>query len=60
MNFSKSTFQKFNLATEMAEEIDFENGDFRKLKGSVTLTLNLDDVEVISFDLSVRPLFISL
>ena len=45
---------KFNLATEMAE-IDFENGDFRKFKGSVTLTL-----KVISFDLSHRPLFISL
>ena len=36
---------KFNLATEMAEEIDFENGDFRKFKGSVTLTLTLDDLE---------------
>ena len=34
---------KFNLATEMAKEIDFENGDFRKFKGSVTLTL--DDLE---------------
>ena len=24
---------KFNRATEMAKEIDFENGDFRKFKG---------------------------
>ena len=52
---------KFNLDTQMAEEIDFENGDFHKFKGSVTLTLTLDDLRrVISFDLSQRPLFISL
>ena len=29
----------------MAREIDFENGDFRKFKGSVTLTLTSDDFE---------------
>ena len=53
---------KFNLATEMAKEIDFENGDFRKFKGSVTFTLTLDDLESHSsmFDLSHRPLFKSL
>ena len=34
---------KFNLATEMAKEINFENGDFRKFEGSVSLTL--DDLE---------------
>ena len=36
---------KFNLATEMTKEIDFDNGDFRKFKGSVTLTLTLDAFE---------------
>ena len=29
----------------MARETDFENGDFRKFKGSVTLTLTLDVLE---------------
>ena len=33
------------MATEMAKEIDFENSDFRKIKGSVTLTLTLDHLE---------------
>ena len=29
----------------MAKKIDFENGDFREFKGSVTLTLTLDHLE---------------
>ena len=36
---------QFNLAIEMAKEIDFENGDLRKFKGSVNSTLILDDLE---------------
>ena len=39
------SIMKFNLATEMAKEIDFENGDFRKFKGTATSTLTLDDLE---------------
>ena len=36
---------KFNVATEMAKETDFGNGNFRKFEGSVPLTLILDDLE---------------
>ena len=37
----------------MAEEIDFENGQFRNFDHSVTLTLNSDDLENYIFvDLS--------
>ena len=43
---SGDIFAEFNLATEMAKTIDFENGDFREFKGSVTLTLTFDDLEI--------------
>ena len=45
---------EFNLATEMAKKIDFENGYFREFKGSVTLTLTLDHLEnnIVRFVLS--------
>ena len=42
---------KFNLATKMAKEIEFENGDFSKFKGSVTLTLTLDVLENLRMSL---------
>ena len=38
-------FVEFNLATEMAKKVDFENGEFREFKCSVTLTLTLDHLE---------------
>ena len=35
----------FNLALQMVEGIEFENGDFREFKGSVTLTFSLNHLE---------------
>ena len=53
-------FAEFNLATEIAKKIDFENGDFRESKVSVTLTLTLDHFEnhIVRFDSSTSIVLI--